>query len=540
MKRSGITTASSGLHGAGATGPLAPAPSRVARLKQLLKTDLVLDAVFPEEGPVQAFFEDDSFVRRPQDEQAIIDWCVQNTAPNTLTSLIDDWQRDSLCLKGCQGPFMIEEALSAALNQQQPLQRFSLIDCAPLDGGNRNDPERTEDSADDCDRIVTTLSHAAWSCNEIVLERCSLFSSTELQEWLQNAAESCALQRLGLCAVSGFDGTVMQQLATLLMNSQIQSLQLGQLSACDAQSGQVLAQAIGSSALHHLGLTDVDPDFLQALLGALAKLPGQCPGQLATLHVQLSIQRREQPLRAEQQLQAVQQALDALRQRFPNLQIDARIAYRGALDDARITDRPRFLLQLGRFLWLFKRAEALAAVSSQGSLLRVLPPEAALRVAFYLSEGKGSALSWVQLIDQHHHQLWQRAYVQGWRRQLMAPERVVEGLERLLARRDAAGLFARAERLRAQSRTPPVAVLQQLAQSVAKDAHMSACFDLAFDAVRTIEAAAKEGRTADLVRYAGLLRKHGALPSTSQLEPVLELGFDDPELLRALWGFVGE
>lgn len=558
MKRSAITPGSSGVQGSGLSEQTRAGLSRVARLKILLNTDAVFKPVFPEQGPVRSFFEDEAYVLGLQDQQPVMDWCVQATAPTTLSALITDWKPRELRLNGCQGPLMIEEALSAALALEVSLQSLTLADCVALDGGDRNDAERSEDSADDCDRCVDALGNLAWTCEDMVLERCSIFSSAELQDWLQKAAEACALQRLTLCEVSGLDSGVVQRLAELLLRSRIHSLHLGQLRRCDAPAAQALARAIAGSELSHLSLTQCDLGFVQVLLATLAEQqPGERPGKLSTLRIELSIVWREQPL-AESQLEAVEEQCRALRQRFPGLQIQTDIRLLGTLDDVRITDSPRFLHRLGQYLWLFKRAEAVneagpieppdpvqveelqAEERSAEPLQRVLPPNAALRVAFYLAEGKGSALDWVQGVDRHHRKLWTSAYQHEWLVQATAPNRVVQRIQRLLTQRNTAGLFAYAQRLRAQQRTPGAVALDQLAQACAKDEGMSECFMLAFNALRTIEQAAKEARTGDLQRYAALLREHGALPTAEQLEPVLELALEQPDLLQALWAFIGD
>lgn len=577
MKRSRIGSGSPVVQDTGLFGEGRAAPSRVARLKALLTTDAIFAPVFPETGPVGPFFEEESYVLQVKDQPAVLDWCAQLNAAVTVNALITEWQPTDLGLNGCAGSLVIEEALSAAQGLKQPLQTLSLVDCTALDGGDRNDPDRSEDSADDAGRCIKLLGNIAWQCPEIRLERCFLFCSDELQQWLQKAVESSALRTLTLRAVSGLNDAAMLELAALLLRSGLQSLHLGELDEVGASAGKALANAIAASALTALTVTACDAGFVQALLDTFVDLsrkepaeqatepqetldvkpdvkpdvkldekPAERLGQLASLKIELALSQRKDPLHAEPQHDALHEQLDAVRLRFPGLEIVDRIELTDAMDEARITDRHRFLHYLGPHLQLFKRPERVPgeppseAPASREPRQRVLPPNAALRVGFYLSEGQGSSLRWVQEIDRHHRQLWKSAYRQEWYEQSMDPARVVQRIQRLLSKRRAVGLFAYARRLRVQQRTPKAPDLDRLAQDCANDAPMFECFNLAFNALRTIERAAEEGRVEDLLRYAALLREHGELPTLAQLEPALDLALDKPALLTALWAFVGE
>ena len=551
MKRSGIEAG----HGSPKqSGGGRPRLSRTAGIKASLSTDGVQRSEYPDSGRVREYLDSEHYQHDPKDEQAIVDWCVQRQANITLCNAIQDWRPQALSFKACRGQLVLEDALPAALKAST--RHIALIDCAPLgsSGGASQDSDDSADGERSCEQIVDCLVALAWTGESLSMERCSLLSGPELARCWRRAAEASSLQRLSLCEVAGVDGEVLASLAQLVQTSRLQHLQLGGLTPA-AQPGCVaLAEAIGRSELHTLELTHNDTQLLLQLLMRLAALPVEFPLRLQRLVLLQHIPQAPDDAASGEdgEAQLVWQ-LAQLQARCPALVIDHDIQLVPApasqpieqsaptplhpplaIRDTGLSSHPRFLQRIGSGLRLFKLDPQTPVMGQPGVALRVLPPLAGLRIAFELSGGDGTLLRWIRLIDRHHRALWDRASQNQQTHRDNRPARVTERIQRLLKRRDTAALFAYAVKLRAQGRTPTLAVLDQLNRGCQHDEPRRKGFVLAFNPLGQLDRLAKAQSLDELDDCVALLREHAAVPAAEALAPLISAHVDNGGVLEVL------
>jgi hypothetical protein len=193
------------------------APTRVTTIEWHLRADGVLPDQYPARGRVLAYLTDENHVHDPRDEPELIDWCISVGASALLSDALSQWHRDSVHLRNAEAAQVLATGIAAALDAGA--KHITAARCIP---GPRSNGAGRQD-------LVLALVRAACTCEVLSLEDFKFLTNDDMALFLDFAAGHCSLTQLSLNRVSGTGMEAMERLVTLVLQSSILSLCLGEV-----------------------------------------------------------------------------------------------------------------------------------------------------------------------------------------------------------------------------------------------------------------------------------------------------------------------
>ena len=523
--------------------------SRVDCVTRTLNSDFGRNIPYPPSGRVRDFLLEKTYVHDPRDEPAIIDWCVQTGAAFLLCHLIGEWRRQDLCLQGGADHKLLTSAISHALKAAAVNLVIANWASDPRDGSGDSDDD------DGCDRLVMFLTRAACQCEALSLKHFSLLSSSDLCSFLALSSERASLSRLSLCDVAGMDDATLVALGSLLSTSKkLEHLELGGLPPC-SMSGtcSALATALSASVVRTLSLQGCDARFLIDFLTALNELPDGTHIPLTQLDISCAIPGDaggQASGDGQRQRRDIERQLSLLSSRHERLaSIDTQVQVVSADEppapalpqtlvdwSPRVVGSPRFVREISeRLCWQVDNP-----IKGQAHRLLPLPGNATLRITFHLANGDPLKLKrLLKRLNRAHSELWDDVYARRLEARAGQDTRVVNTIKELLMKGKAIDLAAYAARLRSSGRLPSPEALDFIQSTHVKTAFDWSSWNWAFRPARAIENLVSSGHTSSIPAWFLALRNVGALPSSEELEPLINLYLDRgrSDVVEALYLF---